>query len=491
MSADETALLYCVSRRLNSDLDINRVLADILDLTVHHTDARNGSIIVFDESGTVAHKILARLNMPPEKEQTVIEQVLAEGLAGWVVQHLRGDIVLDVESDERWISFEDDELARGSAVSVPLLRGDRVIGVVTLRHPDQNHFTQDHLALLTAIADQSAIAVQNARLFHSVQAERAKMETIINGAGDGILVTDPQGQMLLMNVVARQAFDIDVDKPIQGRPFSSVISDPTLLELWAHRDDTTYPSLAQVCLKDGRVFHANLTHILTTGYIVMLQDITHLEEINRLKSDFVSIVSHDLRSPLQLIYTYAHMFAESGVLNETQEGYLDGINRGVTKMSSLIDDLLDLGKVEAGVDMEREVCHIDRVIDSVVARFEPIATEHGLALTTKVPEDLAPVRANVRRIDQVLSNLVDNAIKYTPQGQVSVEVKADQQKITVELFAKFYRARNEMNQDQDGTGLGLAISKSIIEQYGGQIWVTSKWQQGSTFAFSLLLDEQS
>jgi two-component system NtrC family sensor kinase len=431
--------------------------------------------------------------------------VLAQGLAGWVVDHQQGSTVLDVETDERWIGFEDDELVGGSAVSVPLLRRGNAIGVLTLRHPAHGHFTLDHLALLTSIADQAAIAVQNARLFHSMQAERAKLEAIIDGAGDGILTADLHGKMLMINAVARQALGIDADEPIEGQSFAAVISHPALLNLWQRRDAGPSFSLTEVHLGDGRTFHANLTHIPKVGYIVVLQDITHLEELNQLKSDFVSIVSHDLRSPLQLIYTYAHMFAEGGPLNSTQRDYLEGINRGVTKMASLIDDLLDLGKVEAGVDMEREICHIDRVIASVATRFEPIATERGLSLVTEMPEDLPPVRANVRRIDQVLSNLVDNAIKYTPQGQVAIKAQVDQRQVTVsvadsgiglmpreqkELFAKFYRARNELNKDQEGTGLGLAISKSIVEQYGGRIWVTSKWQQGSTFFFSLFFDEQ-
>jgi two-component system NtrC family sensor kinase len=504
MSADETALLYYVSRRLNSDLDINRVLADILDLTVQHASAWNGSIIVFDRAGTVAHKILARAGMPPEKEQTVIAKVLAEGLAGWVVDHQQGSIVLDVGTDERWISFEDDELIGGSAVSVPLLHRAQTIGVLTLRHPDPRHFTQDHLALLTSIADQAAIAVQNARLFHSVQTEQAKMEAIINGAGDAILVANPQGQMLMMNAVARQAFGVAADAPIEGQAFTALISHPALLRLWQHRDDLAYPSVEQVPLKDGRLFHANLSNVSGVGYIAMLQDITYLQELSQVKNDFVSVVSHDLRSPLQLVHTYAHLIGESRPLSQVQRDYLDGINRGVRKMASLIDDLLDLGKVEAGVDMEREVCHVDRVIASVTGRFEPIAAERGLKLLTEIPEDLGPVRANVRRIDQVLSNLIDNALKYTRQGEISVGAKSDGKQITAyvtdsgiglmpqeqkELFTKFYRARNELNKDQEGTGLGLAISRSIIEQYGGQIWVRSTWQQGSTFYFSLPVDK--
>jgi signal transduction histidine kinase len=505
MPADETALLYYVSRRLNSDLDINRVLADVLDLTVQRVGASNGSVIVFDETGTVAHKILARAGLPPEKEEAVIAEVLSQGLAGWVVEHKQGAIAGNVLVDRRWISFEDDDLVGGAAVSVPLLRQDHIVGVLTLRHPERDHFTHDHLALLSAVADQAAIAVQNARLFHSVQAERARMEAIISGAGDAILVTDGQGQLLLMNVLARQAFDILEESSFRHQHILDVIPSNALAELWAHRDNTAYPSTGELPLGDGRIFHASLTTVPNVGYVIVMQDITTLKELNEMKTEFVSVVSHDLRSPLQLICTYANMITDAGPLNSQQKEFLNGINRGVTKMSDLIDDLLDLAKIEAGVDMEAEPCHLDQIVSQVVWRFESVARERGLKLQSQLPDHLPPVKASPRRIDQVISNLVDNAIKYTLEGSVTIAATADDTQVTVsvidtgiglrpqeqkELFARFYRADNEFTQSTEGTGLGLAIASSIIEQYEGRIWVQSTWQKGSNFSFSLPIDEQ-
>jgi len=505
MPADETALLYYVSRRLNSDLDINRVLADVLDLTVKRVGASNGSIMIFDETGTVAHKILARAGLPPEKEEAVIADVLSQGLAGWVVEHRKGSIVNDVLSDQRWVSFEDDDLLSGSAAGVPLLRQGHIVGVLTLRHPECNHFTQDHLALVSSIADQAAIAVQNARLFHSVQAERAKMEAIINGAGDAILVTDRRGQMLLLNAVARQALDILDESGFQQQHILDVIPNNDLAELWSHRDSTAYPSTGEILLEDGRTFHANLRSVPNVGYVIVMQDITDLKELNQMKTEFVSVVSHDLRSPLQLICTYANMVADAGPMNAEQKEFLVGINRGVQKMSDLIDDLLDLAKIEAGVDMEPESCYLDQIVAQVIWRFESVAYEQGLKLQSEVPDHLPPVRASARRIDQVVSNLVDNAIKYSEGGTVTIKATSDDQRVTVsvtdtgiglmpheqkELFAKFYRAENELTAGIEGTGLGLAIASSIVEQYDGKIWVQSNWQKGSTFSFSLPRDEQ-
>ena len=505
MAADETALLYYISRRLNSDLDINRVLADALDLTVQHVGASNGSIMIFDQAGTVAHKILARMGMPPEKEEAVIADVLSQGLAGWVVRRQRGSVVGDVLADERWISFEDDDLVGGSAVGAPLFRHGVVIGVLTLRHPEPSHFTELHLALLSSIADQAAIAVQNARLFHTVQAERTKMEAIINGAGDAILVTDRQGCMLLMNTTARRAFGISQDQDLEEQYILDLVPNETLAELWEHRENVAYPCMGEVSLRNGRTFHAALTSVPNIGYVVVMQDISDLKQLNEMKTDFVSAVSHDLRSPLQLIYTYAGMVPEVGPLTKQQKEFLEGINRGIVKMSSLIDDVLELAKIEAGIDIDRQVCHIDLIVDQVAARFQEIAHRQGLKLRRDIQLDLPIVKADPSRIDQIVSNLIDNAIKYTREGTITVKASADESQVTVHvidtgigimpqelkgLFHKFYRAQNELTESIDGIGLGLAIAKSIVEQHGGHIWVQSTWQQGSTFAFSLPRDKR-
>jgi signal transduction histidine kinase len=172
----------------------------------------------------------------------------------------------------------------------------------------------------------------------------------------------------------------------------------------------------------------------------------------------------------------------------------------VQKMSTLIDDLLDLAKIETGIGMERESCHLYQIIIDIVERFEELIQSKGLDLRLQIPPGLPPVEANAHRVDQVVSNLIDNAVKYTASGSITVEAFADDQQVTVhisdtgigltsqeqtKLFNKFYRAQNKLTRGIEGTGLGLVIAKSIVEQYGGRIWAQSTWQKGSTFAFSL------
>ncbi len=496
MSQVSESLLYNISRRLNSDLDLHRVLADVIDLTVRHVGAANGSIMIFDDRERVAHKILARADLPPEKVDTVIAQVLSQGLAGWVVERRRGDIVRDVLADERWLHFPDDNLTGGSAIGVPLLRRERVVGVLTLRHPEKGHFTDDHLALVSAIADQAAIAIENARLFHSVQAERAKLEAIINGAGDAILVVEPGGQIVLANPMAQQVLGDEGMLPSQIEQ----LPNTSLCDLWHRRDDSTPPPAGEVSLPDGRTFHATINRVPQVGFVIVMQDITYLKELDRMRNEFVSAISHDLRSPLQLICTYAVLLSETPNMDPQQKKFLDGINRGVQKMSALIDALLELARIRAGVGMVTEECDLGQVVAQVVARFQEAAQSRGLELKNLCPPHLPPVAASESRLDQVLSNLVDNALKYTFEGGVTISSRCDERCVTIyvadtgvgllpeeqkNLFHKFYRARNRRTAHIEGTGLGLTIAKSIVEQYGGKIWVQSRWQEGSTFAFSL------
>jgi len=500
MSTGEIQFLSDISSRLNSDLDINRVLSDVLALTVERVEASNGSILIFDEHGTVAHKILARRGMPPDQAQMVIEEVLRQGLAGWVVNRRQGAVVDDVLGDSRWISFPDDDLQDGSAIGMPLVRRDRMVGVLTLRHVEKNHFTADQLTLLSSIADQAVIAIENARLFDSVQAERARLGAIINGAGDAILATDQEGRIVVVNASARQALELSHQEDLSGRYLTELIDNPALDELWEHRENTAYPSTAEIPLSDGRTLHSCLTRVPDVGFVIVMQDITYLKELDRMKTEFVSAVSHDLRSPLQLILTYTSLLFDPNSMTEQQRVFVNGINRGVQKIANLIDDLLDLAKIETGVGMTLEECRLDRVIADIVGRYDRLIHSKGLDLNLDIPSDLPSVEANVRRIDQVLSNLVDNAVKYTLSGSITISASADERQVTVHvsdtgiglmpqeqtrLFTKFYRAGNHMTEGVEGTGLGLVVAKSIVERYGGKVWVQSKWQEGSTFSFSL------
>jgi signal transduction histidine kinase len=233
----------------------------------------------------------------------------------------------------------------------------------------------------------------------------------------------------------------------------------------------------------------------------VLGDITHYKKLDKLKSDFVSTVSHDLRAPLTLMRGYGTMLTMVGELTDKQQEFVRKILGSVDHMAHLVDNLLDLGRIEAGIGLNLESVHIDEVIGEVVDSFRPHAANKQIVLEADLPDGLTPIEADPTLLRQAIANLVDNALKYTPQGgRVSVRARqhdgrqvvsvqdsglgiapADQ----VRLFEKFFRARRKEALREKGSGLGLAIVKSIAEQHGGRVSVESRLGVGSTFTLDL------
>ncbi|HEY1015331.1 MAG TPA: HAMP domain-containing sensor histidine kinase, partial [Herpetosiphonaceae bacterium] len=238
------------------------------------------------------------------------------------------------------------------------------------------------------------------------------------------------------------------------------------------------------------------------GQVVVLQDITHFKELDALKSRFVSTVSHDLKSPLTAIQGYAQLVADGhlGPISDPQRDALQAVIRNSASMTMLISDLLDLGKLEAGIGINPQLCDLSVLVREVVDEMQIRAKLQKLQLQQKLPVRL-PLVADPARVRQVLANLVSNAIKYTPSGgQIHVVAYARNGNVNIavkdsglgipddalpHIFDRFYRVKRDSDSKVEGTGLGLAIVKSIIEEHGGQINVTSKVGAGSTFLVSL------
>jgi len=265
-------------------------------------------------------------------------------------------------------------------------------------------------------------------------------------------------------------------------------------------------------LPDGRTLYASVSAILSAdgeriGRVAVMRDVTHFKELDEMKSEFVATVSHDLRAPLTFMRGYATMLPMVGELSDKQSEYVEKILHGVGQMGELIDDLLDLGRIEAGVGLELQPCHLGAVLVEAVDGMRARATAKGLTLRLEPAEGTAVMAGDAALLRQAITNLVDNAVKYTPSGgivTVGLSVRDDQSVIRVSdtgigiapddqvrLFEKFYRVKRRDTMGIKGTGLGLAIVKSIVERHGGRVWVDSDLDQGSTFYISLPLGEVS
>jgi signal transduction histidine kinase len=235
----------------------------------------------------------------------------------------------------------------------------------------------------------------------------------------------------------------------------------------------------------------------------VLRDITRFKELDSMKSDFVATVSHDLRSPLTYMRGYAAMLPMVGELSDKQRDYVEKIQGGIEQMTEMVDDLLDLGRIEAGVGLQRAECGLADLVRGIVEDARGRALAFNLDLRTEINTS-RPMQADQGLLKRAISNLLDNAMKYTPPGgkiTLGLNERADSLIVSVSdtgigiaaadqgrLFEKFYRVKRRDTLDIKGSGLGLAIVKSIAEWHGGRVWVDSQLGVGSTFYVALPIE---
>lgn len=389
-----------------------------------------------------------------------------------------------------------------AVIGIPLRLQDRVSGVLWVCYRQARSFEESDLRFLYTLAGQAAVVAENARLFEGVQEEQNRLKAILNSTNDVVIVVDGQGRIILSNPAARQTYGLD-PRDVIGKPARQVIADQALLALLSRPMEEESALTDEVHAPDGRTFSASVSSLSTGGRVVTLRDITYLKELDQMKSDFVNTVSHDLRSPLTYMRGYTTMISMVGPVNEKQQGFIDKILSGIEQMTGLIDDLLDIGKIEAGIGFEPERCWLPGVIQAVLDDLGTRAAEKQIQIGASLPADTPPTMADNTLIRQAIHNLVDNAIKYTNgPGRVDVSVVQNDNFLIIRvrdtgigiaaehqhhLFEKFYRIKRRDTVHIKGTGLGLAIVKSIAERHNGRVWVESKLGEGSSFYLAIPL----
>ena len=325
------------------------------------------------------------------------------------------------------------------------------------------------------------------------ESERDKLEAIITNIEDGVMVLDQEQKILFINRIARETFDLPADSI--GRLILHLIQNPDLQAFLLGSMESSVKH-HELNFDDGRIFNAQQTAIPNLGMAITFHDITYLKKLEQIKSEFVNTVSHDLRSPLTAVLGYAELVSRVGPLSEEQQEFVRRIEASVQSITTLINDLLDLGRLEAGFDAGRESVQLENVLQSSLDMLGSLITKKNLQLEKDISSNLPALHANPIRIRQMLDNLIGNAIKYTPKGgTIRISIRAEDRQLIFEIsdtgpgiplneqfriFEKFYRASNVLNGPK-GSGLGLAIVKSIVENHQGRVWVKSTLGNGSTF----------
>jgi len=399
-------------------------------------------------------------------------------------------------------------------VALPLITRGRLIAVLLLAdRPGHLVFGEQQQQLADSFAFFAATAIENARLYENVLNQRQELEAVLQGIGDAVLVTDPSLNVILMNPVAMRTFHLD-DPPPSGMSLDQVVKSEDLRRLLQDVLAGEKPVVVKeldLTTQDEkpRTFQAVASAVRSQGQsargvVTVLRDITAQKELERMKSNFLSVVSHELKTPLHSIKGFVEIIrmGKAGPVTDLQQDFLTTVKEQTQVLQRMIDDLLVFSRLEAGqLRLQVEEVSLAAIVAGVVQKLTPLAEERNLTLTTRLPDDFPDVEGDYMRLEQVVTNLVENAIKFTPPGgsvTVDGEDLEDHARVWVQdtgigipeseyerVFERFYQVDASERRAYRGTGLGLTICKHIITHHHGRIWVESRVGEGSTFYIEL------
>jgi PAS domain S-box-containing protein len=403
-------------------------------------------------------------------------------------------------------------------VALPMSIGDDLIGVLYVFRAYGSRFTSNDRRVLASFADQAAIAVYNAQLYERVSQEKRRLDAILEYSADGVLILDSAQRIQVFNRALSRLTGWQATDAI-GRHHDEVIR-------WAHLETDRdlsdavaggwpLPSARPLYVegdlrrKNGGTVSVGLIYAPLFGQdrrlvniIANVRDITRFREADEIKSTFVSVVSHELKTPVALIQGYAETLLRKDARwdPKTRQESLEVILEEADRLHHLIDNLLDASRLEAGkLPLETEPMALDALAERVAERFRTQTDRHEIQVD--LPSDYPFVEGDPTRLEQVLNNLLSNAIKYSPEGgpiEITGCSTGDEIIVTVtdqgvgipfeeqpHIFESFFRGSREYQQQTSGAGLGLYLAKAIVEAHGGRIWVESNPGEGAAFSFAL------
>ncbi|MFN2269709.1 MAG: response regulator [Anaerolineae bacterium] len=518
--------LYDIARELNSSLDLPRVLQKALVEIVATSGSDKGAVYLTDDVGE---------NVVPSRRVNWHERSVPVDALPSTWQMGRDEPLISAgnleEGAEAWVRDLADEDVTAMMVG-PLIANGQFRGLMVLASSKEGAYDVGREQLFRNFLSQVATAIGNAevyrlisqqaqelgQMFRQQQEQATEREAILTSIADGVVVNDVEGNIILVNPAASRILGIS-EKELLSQGFDDLFAtfgtqgEEEAVAAMETLLNTSVPGAAKsykINLEaDGRVIHALLSPVLSLrgdfmGVVTIFRDVTKEVEADRAKSEFVSTVSHELRTPMTAIKGYTDLLhaGAAGPINDEQKRFLTTIKSNTDRLTALINDLLDISRMETGrIRFEPRPLQIGEVVADVVNVLAGPAEDKHLRLNYEVAAGLPDVMGDRDRLNQVLTNLIGNAIRYTPDGgEIDVKIYLVERAVRIDvrdtgigiapedmahLFERFYRADHPLVQETRGTGLGLSIVKMFVEMHGGRIWVESEPDQGSTFTFIL------
>ena len=501
---DELSLLLSVSNDVAATINIDEGMSAVLQGILRGTGAAGARAIVRNPTAPTP-------------------LVFAEGPGADAMSELDRVVLLRVRAVEELVFGTAAEIEEALAISpspvaalfaLPLRPAGEFQGALYLAYRQPHYFDSDERNLLRTLAGQATVLVQNAHLFVAAEGGRRRLAAILASTTNGVLVTDPTDRVLLINPAMERALGIR-GQDVTGRPVVDALAGIDKADVLTRRLSLGLSAAkggagdGKVELEaNGRVFLAGISTVYshegqTMGRVAVLQDVTDLKELDRMKSDFIAGISHDLLSPLTYMHNYAAMLpiVDDPVL---EREYVDKIDAGIDRMTRLVNDLLELARIEAGLHLQFDRVQVDNLLREIAMEYASPARSAGVNLVVDVAEGLPPAVADPALLRRAITNLVTNVLKHAPDSgalTLQAEVVGGEMVISVRdrgpgiaaadrahLFEKFYRGEGMSTAERaKGSGLGLAIVKSVADHHNGRVWCESRSGEGSTFFLAIPL----
>lgn len=501
---DELSLLLSVSNEVAATINIYEGMSAVLQGVLRGTGASGARAIVRNPAAPAP-------------------LIFAEGPGADAMSELDRIILLRVRETEELAFSTSAEIEEVLAIhpspvaalfALPLRPVGEFQGALYLAYRQPHYFDSDERNLLRTLAGQATVLVQNAHLFVAAEGGRRRLAAILASTTNGILVTDQTDRILLINPAMERALGVR-GKDAAGRPVVDALSGidkaiPFVQRLSLEHSATRSGAVdGKVELEvNGRTFLASISTVYshegqTMGRVAVLQDVTDMKELDRMKSDFVAGISHDLLSPLTYMHNYTAMLP---IVDDPalEKEYVEKIMAGIDRMTRLVNDLLELARIEAGLHLQFDRVHVDKLLQEIAMEYASPAKAAGVSLVVDVADDLPAAVADPAQLRRAITNLVTNGLKHAANsGPLMIHAEALGREMVISvrdhgpgiaavdqthLFEKFYRGEGLSTVERaKGSGLGLAIVKSVADHHNGRVWCESRSGEGSIFYLAIPL----
>lgn len=474
-------------------------------------EAETGSLLLLDEK---TNELVFDIALGEAgKELKTIRLKMGEGIAGWVAKENKPLIVNDPSNDPRWTKKGDQKtkFVTRSILCVPMSYQNKLMGVVqAINRKGDGGFSDTDQALLEAFAAQTAVAIQNARLFSSVREEKEKVETIFTQMTEGAVFVNEKGFLVLANPAALHILDIpekdynavnllDVLKPFETVPPLDLLRESRDSQISFEATRKTGKTL----ILSGLVKRIQSDRGDLIGYLVVFRDVTAEKKEEKIKRDFLSLMSHKLKTPLVAITGYTPMLLEEEQVLAAQPFFkkaITAIHEQGMHLKLLVEKLISFSMVEAqDLKLETKPYEVPRLLGDIITAMTTYIGDQKakVVLDTSIGK-LPPIHVDYDKFREVMKGLIENGIKFNKSAEKKVEISGRQKSARVylsvkdngagipgeelvKIFQKFYQIEESFTGQVEGAGLGLALVKRMVEMHGGVVAVESKIGQGSTF----------